>query len=536
MSSGLRRERWWLAGLLALGLVVAGCSSGKPADSRPAPEQAAGPRKGGIVRVALAAAPPTLDLMTSPTNVTRTIGVHIFESLVTFNDKYELIPQLAQNWEANGDSSAYTFHLRKGVKFHNGQEMTAADVKASLERFRKVSPRAGDLKDIKEIRTPDPYTVVIELSRPSGAFLGLLANPLPPVTIMPKSVTEAIGNGKAKNEQIIGTGPYKLAEWIADRHIKLVRFDDYVPEPTGEGTGLGGKRIAYLDEIDFLPVPEKATRLAGLETREYDYAESIPSTAFDRLKSDAKITPVVVKPSFWVLGVLNTTKPPFNNPKAREALLAGLNEDDIMLAAAERKELYRIDPGMYFAEQVWHSTAGGDLYNKHDVARAKALLQEAGYRDQEIVIMTNQDYDWMYKAAVALQAQLKDIGVKAKLQVYDWPTHSAKTRTAWNEYDISITGYSLRFDPSGFTVNFHSANKFQPYSSTEMDRLLESGIQEGDAKKRFQIYEDVQKLLYKDIPVVKFGDLFGLDARSNRIKGFVSWYSTPRFWNAWVEG
>ena len=178
------------------------------------------------------------------------------------------------------DGRRYTIALRKGVRFHNGKEMTSADVVASLTRWGKVATTGKALwRTVEAVEAKDPYTVVIHLKEPSGSLLYGLGSPNNGASIHPKEVIDAAGDGQIK--EFIGTGPYRFVEHRPDRHIKVARFKDYAARKEAPD-GYGGRRTAYVDEILFIPVPDVAVRLAGVETGEYHFASSINQDKYER--------------------------------------------------------------------------------------------------------------------------------------------------------------------------------------------------------------------------------------------------------------
>lgn len=211
------------------------------------------PVTGGTMRVALTASAPSLDPHSGTHLAIREIGLHIFEGLLAFDSKFQAVPQLAERWEVSGDGKAYTFHLRKGVKFHTGREMTAEDVKASVDRFRAIAPRRNELDDVDKVEVAGPATIRMTLKRVNAAFLAAIANPICQLAVLPKEAVEGKPINKA---DLVGTGPYKFVEWIPDRWVRIARFPDYTPDGKVDVGGLGGARHAYADEIRFIPVPE----------------------------------------------------------------------------------------------------------------------------------------------------------------------------------------------------------------------------------------------------------------------------------------
>jgi peptide/nickel transport system substrate-binding protein len=529
-------------------LIIAGCSprssqtssqediSKTIAKDKSAQQTDSGKGKfGGELKVALAAAPPSLDPNFSTTTQTRMIDMHIYESLVTWDYNYKVIPQLAKSWSISSDSLEYSFQLRQGVLFQNGKEMTSDDVLASFQRFQKISARKQIFDQLKEFQAVDKYTFKIIFNQPKPTFLQDLAIPLPPVFIMPKEMA-SVDVGKLTNSQIIGTGPYQLEEYVPDQSVTIKRFDKYVADTGTPANGLGGERTAYLDRISFKIVPEKASRLNGLQAGEFNYAEGLDASTFNQIQSSDSLKSVTLNPYFKIWAVFNTLKAPFNNLQLRQAVLMGLDEDAIMLAASGNKALYQLDHSLYYPDQVWYSDAGKTLYNQKKVEEAKSLVKNSGYNGQEVVINTNKDYDFMYQAAVALQAQLKNLGINSRLNVLDWPTSSkiANNPQTWNQFDITYTGVSLRFDPTGYNINFSSSSHFQPYASKEMDNLITQGMGMSDINQRKQYYDQMLELLYKDVPILQHGDVFQLNGSTKKLVNDKPWYML-RFWNVWLQ-
>src|SRR5213594_3310840 len=208
----------------------------------------------GVLMLASIGEPPTLDIQATTTVLTYEIMWHVYESLFTHDRAWNPIPLLADTHAVTDRGLRHTITLRKGVKFHNGKELTAADVVASLKRWGQVATVGKALwPGVESIEAKDPYTVVIFLKQPSGSLVYGLAEPS--AVIYPKEIVEAADTGQVK--EYIGTGPYRFVEHKPDRHIKLVRFKDYAAraEPAN---GFGGKRTAWLDEILFIPVPDTA--------------------------------------------------------------------------------------------------------------------------------------------------------------------------------------------------------------------------------------------------------------------------------------
>ena len=369
------------------------------------------PRPGGVLKVAMIGEPPSLDLQSTTAVITQQITWHIYETLYTYDKAYSPIPFLAQGHTVSDGGRRYTIALRRGVKFHNGKEMTAADVVASLNRWGKISTPGKPLwKNVEAIEAKDPSTVVIHLKEPSGSLLFGLGRPNAGAAIHPKEVIEAAGDGPIKD--YIGTGPYRFVEHKPDRHIKLARFKDYSARAEAPD-GYGGKRTAYVDEILFLPVPDVAVRLAGVETGEYHFAQQIKQDQYDRVKGLSGIDARVVKPYGWITAVPNHKEGLMTSKKIRQAFQAALDMEPIMGAAMGNKDFYRLDGGLFFPEQAaFYSTSGLAAYNQRDKDKARRLLKEAGYAGPARPLdHRREEYEWMYKTALVAKQQLEAVGL-----------------------------------------------------------------------------------------------------------------------------
>ena len=485
------------------------------------------PRMGGVLKVAAIGEPPTLDIAMSTATQVYEIMWHVSESLFTYDKNFSPIPMLAEGYTVDNKGLRYTVTLRKGVKFHNGKEMTSADVVPSLKRWAQLASVGKVLaKSIEAIEAKDASTVVIHLKQPSGSLIYGLSEPH--ASIYPKETIEAAGAGTLKD--FIGTGPYRFVEHKPDRHIKLVRFNDYSAR-TEASNGFGGKKTAYLDEILFLPVSDTAVRLAGVETGEYHHAMFVKQDAYERMKSLPQVEPRIVKPRGWAVAVLNHKAGVMTNRKIRQAMQAALDMEPIAVAGFGFKEFYRLDPSLFFPEQPWHSTASAALYNQKDKAKARRLLQEAGYTGQPVRWMATQEYEFMYKNALVARQQMQEVGFVVDLQVVDWATQNQRQEKP-ELWDVFSTGFVFSADPA-----LHVALRCTFagwWCNEEKERLMGELRSENDPKKRKAIIDRVQTIYYEDVGTVKIADYFTLDAARRELRG--PFRTAPRmyFWNSWL--
>jgi peptide/nickel transport system substrate-binding protein len=292
--------------------------------------------------------PPTLDAHATTAVITREIGVHVFEGLYALDARFQPQPLLAEAHEVLDAGKRYAIRLRPNVKFHNGKTLTAADVVASLQRWGTTAGTGKAVfKTVEAVEARGPGALEIRLKEPSASLLTVLAQVDSAAVIYPKEVIDAAGAQPLK--EFVGTGPFRFVEHRPDRHIKLARFDGYAAraEPA---SGLAGRRTARLDEILFMPVPDYATRQAGVLTGEYDYIQQVKPDQVERIKAAPGVEPVVVKPYGWVTIVFNMKQGLMTDVRLRQAAQAALDVEPMLLAGLGHRDFYRLDPGLFFQE------------------------------------------------------------------------------------------------------------------------------------------------------------------------------------------
>jgi peptide/nickel transport system substrate-binding protein len=492
------------------------------------------PKRGGVLRIGNLGEPPTLDAHWTTATLTEVLTNHLYEGLYTLDEGYRPIPMLAEGLPAvSRDELTYTIKLRQGVKFHNGKDLAAEDVVASLNRWGKQSNYGRVLyAQIAEVRAVDPHTVELKLKERSAVVLISLAVPNNFAAIYPKEIAEKFPP-QEKVTEFVGTGPFRLAEWKPDQHIRMVRFDGYKSR-TEKPSGYGGGKTAYVDEIRWIPVPDVATRVAQIETGELDFADDLNIDAYDRLARHATARPIVAKPYYWLVAVLNKKEGLMTNQKLRQAWQAALDMEPIMKGVAGgRTEFYRMDSSLAFVENTpWHTKIAGLPWNERNKEKARRLLKEANYQGQPIRFMTTQEYKWMYDFALLSKQQLEEAGFVIDLQVVDWAT-LVKRRNNPKEYEAFTTGTGNIYHPAHYTI----LNCSWPGWTCDDDitRNQQELARETDPKKAFALWEQQTRLFYEKVPSIRYGDLHGLRAASKRLQGFNEKVERPRFYNVWLD-
>ena len=510
--------------LAALAILLAGAfATGLAQDSEP--------QQGGTIVVAIPGEPPMLDVQMTTAHVTGQIGAHVIEKLVEPNADGVPQPHLAEEVTVNDDATRFTFKLREGVLFHNGEEMQADDVVASLERWFRVSSRAQSAAAILESVTAiDDYTVEIQLSEPMSPFLPLLANYSPASGIYPKEIVEEYADGPIQEH--IGTGPYRFVEWLPDRYVRLERFEEYQPVDA-PGSGLAGERIAYADEIRFVPVPDDSTRLAGVQTGEFDFGTSVPADTYPLLQADDRVQTFILEGESKLRLWLNHNESSLlTNRLINQAVLAALDMEELLTAAMGPAEFWDFSHQPVLRDTPFHVESGIEYYDQRDPERARQLLEEAGYDGQPIRWLTSPDYSYNYSASLAGADQLREAGFEVDLQVLEWATYQER-RNSGENWELAATGGGMITEPAIFPPSRYGTWWTEDEPIEQLTRQMNSTA---DQQERIELYSQIRELSLAagGGPSIEIGEMHGLSIGSARLQGFTP-YRPDVFWNVWLD-
>ena len=475
----------------------------------------------------------SLDQMTSATISTRNIAMNIYESLMTRDENNHPILELAEAMTEAPDHLTYIFKLRQGIRFHNGKDMSLADLVASFDRYGKIGNQRSSLENVASWDAPDATTFVIHMKKVQPTFLEALSSFSVPIVIIPAE------NKDDPPQQLkpIGTGPFQMVESVPGSFVKLKRYDGYKPNTAYEQkTGFGGYKQACFDTVTFRIVTEPQARVAGLKTGELQGVEDLPTKSLPELKKDAAITIIPLK-NWWIqITSPNTSVPPTDNLMFRKAVQAVLDMDEIMDAASDGN--YVLNVGFQYPNQPSYSDAGKETYNIKDATLAKKYLAQSGYKGEPVVLLTNKDYPPMYNSALVMQQQLQAIGVNAQLKVVDWPTSvqlSAKPDSGWNFF---YTGWGTQ--PAlgaGATMQFFAdpGATYRPKNDKgdpQVMALWNDMNTLPTPEARQQAFANMQKYTLEQVYAVPFGSFTKVQGVRSNVQGFVP-FRIPRMSNVW---
>ncbi len=460
--------------------------------------------RGGKLTIAMDVEPVGLDPTLVTAFASHRILENIYDGLLRFSEDMKLVPNLAQSYTVV-DPYTIVFELRSNVKFHDGTPLTADDVLFTFQRIMDPnvkSPAATFYQDVESV-TADGNKILFKLKKPMANSL------LPNFAGVNSSIISKAFAEKGENLQLKtnGTGPFILAEYVAGNYMVLKRNPNYFIDG-----------LPYLDEIKIIFMPEEISRVAALKNGDVDLARIYEPTNLKQFVTEAfKIyrSPVL---SYYLIG-LNTTRGPLKDPAVRNALNYALNRDAIVKVVALSEGV--VTGPMNPMVQPWALLPNDFDEYKYDPAKAKKLLSDAGYPNGfDLEIMTSQRYNFD-KVAQVVQAQLAAIGVRVKIDLVEWGIFISRWRESNFDAFISMNSGSIEPDIQFYRhfVTGGSTNVFK-YSNPRVDELLEMGRNTVDSKKRKQIYDELQRILVKDSPVIFLYCSNQLFVSNSSVEGF----------------
>ena len=466
---------------------------------------AAGAEDATVLNIALDGQPEHLDVAISTMDMaSEVVFGSVFEKLVAFNGDSQVIPELAESWEISDENRVYTYRLRQGVLFHNGNEMTADDVVASMNRWIDNAGNASSLVGGAHFTKVDDYTVEIRMEAGTLYLNEMIAGLGQQGVVMPAAVVEAAGDEPVK--EYIGTGPYAFDEWKADQYIRLKAFEGYQPYgQEGDYSGWGGYKTAWYDEVNFYFPGDNTTVVSGIQTGEFDIADRLNGDDYDTFVGDSDFTIFSDEAELPML-IFNKAQGVAANPLVRQAVQAVVNCEDLMYASYGNPDLYKLYSSYMFESSAnWYTDAGSEYYNQNDPERAKALFAEAGWSDSDVFrILVRTDISDFYTQAQVIQEELRGIGVNCELVAYDASSYSDVRNNHPESWDAFITNFGPKVLPN---MNLFLSATWAGWCTDERIAADLTAITSGtELDEARQTWEELQAYMYEEsVPVVKFG-------------------------------
>jgi peptide/nickel transport system substrate-binding protein len=436
-------------------------------------------RAQGSLTVQTAAEPPGLDLTATPASATAAVVFYnVQEALVKVDRHGKLVPWLAERWHTT-DSRNYTFFLKRGVRFHNGREMKAADVRFVFQRAMNPEtkhPYPGYYAAINDIIVRDDYTITFSLKSLNANFLLNLARQ--GSVIYPREAVDSL-----KSEPV-GTGPYRFGEWVRGDRIVLRKNPEYHV-----------KGLPRLDRVVFRFIPDPNGALAALKAGDIDASLfGLGPEHVQDLQKDPRFQVVVGDTTNDVVMATNNSRKPYSDVRVRRAVTLAIDKREVLKGAmfGMGKILgSNVDPLNPYYLDVSGAMA-------HDPVKAKKLLAEAGYPNGfDTVLKVAPQYYYTVRTGEIITSQLKKVGVNVKIEQIEWGQWISRV---WREadYDLTIIGHAESWD----IANYAKPKYYFRYDSARFQGLFKRSEETLDDKARRDLYAQMQKLLVEDAPVV----------------------------------
>jgi peptide/nickel transport system substrate-binding protein len=450
--------------------------------------------------------------------------------LTAYDSDLNIIASLAESWETPDDLT-YIFHLRQGVKWHDGSDFTAADVKYTFDIVLDPEGPAiwrSNFDQVDTVEVVDDHTITFTTKAPFPPLLGAFAILRSSAIIKQGALEE--GN---LDNTVVGTGPYKLLQYIPQDVLEYEKFADYWGAP-----------LPYIENVSFKILVDEDTRIAALRAGTVDYA-FLTSVGAERIRQDANITLLEGPRTFLFVLIFNMEREPWNDVRVRQAISLATDRDEL------------IEKALFGAGAVSGPipTGFGDWFIPEEelranwytpnIEQAKALLAEAGVQEGQVLDLLVTDFGgspFYSGAGVVFKEQLAQIGIDVQIRLVEQGVfiQEASPDGGFN-YDMNINAFSPRHDPDGFLwARFFSENPYAVgYKNERMDELLPEARSTIDVAKRHELYNEAQRILLDESPMIWVAVDNLIEGISPRLKGYKQSPFTRRSWslaNSWLEG
>jgi peptide/nickel transport system substrate-binding protein len=493
-----------------------------------------------VLKVAVGGDLKSFDPVWTNTAITTWYANQVYDMLFAYDEKNQIQPQMVGDYKVSSDGLTHDFKLRPGLKFHDGSPVTAEDCVASIKRWaERDSMGILLMQKTKSLEVVDKDTFRFVLKEPYGLVRESLGKRIGPPYIMPARLAKAKASEEIK--ETIGSGPFKFnkAEWQPGSKVVFDKNPDYVPRAEPASGLAGGKRV-YIDHMEWLTIPDVNTKLTALTTGEIDYFDAPPLDFLPIFESNPDLKLVFNDPlGISVILRPNHLFPPFDNKLARQALLYLVNQEQVMQAIVGDPKLYLKFCGAFFmCGSDAESDVGSEPLKKVNVAKAKELLAQAGYKGEPIVIMQPTDRPEHTAATLVIIQALRDAGLNLDVQAADWATITARRakkddpkKGGWNLFITGTVGASTT-DPLvslWFMPSCEAAAPGWPCDKEIVD-LVAKWSQEADTAKRKALIDQIQAKAYDTVPYIPLGQYQRPHGVRSNIQGILT-AGTTVFWN-----
>ncbi len=473
--------------------------------------------------------------------ISRNHGYMVWDTLFASDEKFEVHPQMAESGTVSEDGKTYTIKLREGLKWHDGSPVTPEDCIASIQRWGKRDGMGQQMMAVVEsMEAVDDLTFTIKLKETWGlvfAALGKMSSNVP--FMMPKRLAETDAFEQVPDS--VGSGPYVFMkdEWVPGSKVVYTKNQAYVPRDEPPSAAAGGKHV-HVDRFEWHYIPDHQSAMNAIINGEVDYWESVPADLREVLEAAEDVN-VVVADAFGSQGWMriNHLHAPFDNQIARQAIQLVVDQETYLQAIVGTPDLYKTCPAMFMCDTPFASDTGSERVMMQDFDKAKAMLAEAGYNGETIILMHPTDIATLNAATQVTAQLLREAGINLEVQAMDWSTltsrraeKKAPEEGGWHIFHTSWIAPDLINPVANIGVSGGGVEKawFGWPTDPEIEALRQAFARETNPAKQKQLASQIQQKAMDTVTYIPIGQYLQFNAIRGNVTGFLP-SPVTFFWN-----